>query len=142
MTLTLDDLDHRLIRLLRDDARLPAATLARRLGVSRGTVQNRVDRLVSGGVVLGFTLRLRSDVESSGVRAITSVEVRAADMKAVVAALKRLPDVVRIHSTNGRWDLVLEIVAPDLATLDRTLHDVRAIRGVSLSETSILLSEF
>jgi DNA-binding Lrp family transcriptional regulator len=141
MALVLDDLDHRLIRELRDDARLPAATLARRLGVSRGTVQNRLDRLVAGGVILGFTLRLRGDVEASGVRAITSVEVRGADMKAVVAALKRLPDVARIHSTNGRWDLVLEIAAPDLATLDRALHDVRAIRGVSLSETSILLSE-
>jgi DNA-binding Lrp family transcriptional regulator len=141
MSLALDDLDHRLIHALRDDARLPTATLARRLGVSRGTVQNRIDRLVAGGVLLGFTVRLRADVERVGVRAITSVEVRAADMRVVIGALKGLPDVVRIHSTNGRWDLVLEIAAPDLSTLDRTLHDIRAIRGVSLSETSILLSE-
>jgi DNA-binding Lrp family transcriptional regulator len=141
MSAVLDDLDHRLIQLLRDDARLPTVTLARRLGVSRGTVQNRIDRLVAGGVLLGFTVRLRGDVERAGVRAITSVEVRAADMRVVTGALKRLPDIVRIHSTNGRWDLVLEIVAPDLATLDRTLHDVRSIRGVSLSETSILLAE-
>lgn len=140
MALSLDDLDHRLIRQLRDDARLPTATLARILGVSRGTVQNRIDRLVEGGVLLGFTVRLRGDVAAAGVRAITSVEVRAADIKVVVAALKRLPDVARIHSTNGRWDLVLEINAPDLSTLDRALHDIRAIKGVSLSETSILLS--
>ena len=141
MAPSLDDLDHRLIRQLRDDARQPTATLARILGVSRGTVQNRIDRLITGGVLLGFTVRLRGDVAATGVRAITSVEVRAADIKAVVAALKRLPDVTRIHSTNGRWDMVLEINAPDLATLDRALHDIRAIKGVSLSETSILLSE-
>ncbi|HUG61847.1 MAG TPA: Lrp/AsnC family transcriptional regulator [Methylomirabilota bacterium] len=137
----MDDLDRHLIQLLRDNARLPTVTLGRILGVSRGTVQNRIDRLQSAGVLLGFTVRLRGDVETGRVRAIASVEVRAADTRAVVAALKRLPDIGRIHSTNGRWDLVLEINAPDLATLDRTLHDIRAVKGVSLSETSILLSE-
>ena len=60
----LDDLDRRLIGLLRDDARLPSAALARRLGVSRGTVQNRIDRLIASGVVLGFTARLRGDAEA------------------------------------------------------------------------------
>lgn len=137
----LDDTDHRLIALLRDDARLPAVTLARRLGVSRGTVQNRIDKLREAGVILGFTVRLRGDVETGRIRAIASVEVRGSDTRQVVAALKRLPDVTRIHSTNGRWDLVVEVNAADLKSLDRTLHDIRAIKGVSLSETSILLSE-
>lgn len=138
---TLDDLDRRLVQALRDNARLPTVTLARMLGVSRGTVQNRIDRLLAAGVLLGFTVRLGGDGEAGGVRAITQVEVRAADTRAVVNALKRIPAVTRIHSTNGRWDLVLDVNAPDLAALDRALHDVRAIRGVSLSETSILLSE-
>jgi DNA-binding Lrp family transcriptional regulator len=137
----LDDVDKRLIQALRDDARLPTSTLARRLGVSRGTVQNRIDRLIAGGILLGFTIRLRGDAEVGLVRAITSLEVRSADTRAVIAALKRMPDVGRIHSTNGRWDLVVEINTADLATLDRVLHEIRAVRGVSLSETSILLSE-
>lgn len=141
MTQPLDDVDRRLVQLLRDDARLPTATLGRILGVSRGTVQNRIDRMRRSGVLLGFTIRLRSDTETGRVRAITSVEVRAADGRAVVSALKRLPEVRRIHSTNGRWDLVLDLDAPDLATLDRALHDIRAVKGVTLSETSILLSE-
>jgi DNA-binding Lrp family transcriptional regulator len=139
--LALDDLDHALLRDLRLDARLPAATLARRLGVSRGTVQNRIDRLREAGVIAGFTVRLRSDAEGAGVRAITSVEVRGGDSRAVVQALKRLPDVTAIHSTNGRWDLVLEVRSPDLAALDAALHAIRAVKGVSLSETSILLAE-
>jgi DNA-binding Lrp family transcriptional regulator len=137
----LDEVDKRLIQALRDDARLPTATLARRLGVSRGTVQNRIDRLKASGVLLGFTVRLRGDAETGEIRAITSLEVRSADTRTVVAALKRMPDVGRIHSTNGRWDLVVEINTADLATLDRVLHEIRAVRGVSLSETSILLSE-
>ena len=137
----LDDLDRRLIGELRADARLPTATLARRLGVSRGTVQNRIDKLVAGGVILGFTVRLRGEVDTGRIRAVTALELRAGDKKAVVEALKRMPDVARVHSTNGRWDLIVDINAADLATLDRVLNDIRATRGVSLSETSILMSE-
>lgn len=136
----LDELDRRLIEMLRDDARLPTATLARRLGVSRGTVQNRIDRLVAGGVLLGFTVRLAGDVETAGVRALVSIEVRAAETRAVVSALRRMPEVRRLHSTNGRWDLVAEIATDDLAALDATLTAIRTLKAVANSETSILLS--
>lgn len=137
----LDDTDRRLVALLRANGRLPAATLARHLGISRGTVQNRLDRLLATGVILGFTVRLQSDAEGAGVRAIISIEVRSADTRTVVAALRRMPEVGRIHSTNGRWDLVAEIATPDLASLDRALTEIRALKPVTTSETSILLSE-
>lgn len=137
----LDDIDRRLIGLLRDDSRLPSATLSRRLGVSRGTVQNRIARLVETGVLLGFTVRLGGDAETAGVRAIMSIEVRSADTRAVVAALRRMPEVGRIHSTNGRWDIVAEIGTSDLAALDRALTEIRALKPVANSETSILLAE-
>nr|WP_280514517.1 Lrp/AsnC family transcriptional regulator [Chthonobacter albigriseus] len=96
---------------------------------------------MSSGILRGFTIRLRGDAEAGAVRAITSLEVRSADTKAVVGALKRMPDVGRVHSTNGRWDLVVEINTGDLATLDSVLHEIRGVKGVSASETSILLSE-
>ncbi|HRO13397.1 Lrp/AsnC family transcriptional regulator [Amaricoccus sp.] len=137
----LDDLDRQLIALLRNDGRLPAATLARQLGVSRGTVQNRIDRLLAGGVILGFTLRLASEGAGAGVRAIMAIEVRSADTRAVLAALRRMPEVGRVHSTNGRWDLVAELATPDLAALDRALTEIRALKAVANSETSILLAE-
>lgn len=136
----LDETDRRLIALLRNDARTPSAALARILGVSRGTVQNRVARLEAAGVILGFTVRLGAD-QAAAVRAIMAIEVRSADTRAVVVALRRLPEVARVYSTNGRWDLVAEIDAPDLATLDRTLTTIRALRAVTNSETSILLAE-
>ena len=100
----LDDLDRRLIGLLRADARLPNATLARHLGVSRGTVQNRLDRMTAGGVLLGYTVRLSGDAGGAAVQAVMSIEVRSADTRAVVMALRRMPEVGRVWSTNGRWD--------------------------------------
>ncbi|MFO1207984.1 MAG: Lrp/AsnC family transcriptional regulator [Amaricoccus sp.] len=138
---TLDDLDHRLIGLLRGDSRLPSATLARQLGVSRGTIQNRIARLLSAGVVLGFTVRLRDEAADPAVRAIMSIEVRSAEVASVVGALRRMPEVGRVWSTNGRWDLVAEIATADLAALDRALTRIRALKPVATSETSILLAE-
>jgi DNA-binding Lrp family transcriptional regulator len=137
----LDDLDKRLLVALRADSRLPAATLAKRLGTSRGTVQNRIDRLIADGILLGFTIRLRGEAESGQVRAITSLELRSAEAKSVIAALQRIPDIGRVYSTNGRWDLVAEINTESLAALDRVLAEIRALRAVAQSETSILLSE-
>jgi DNA-binding Lrp family transcriptional regulator len=137
----LDDLDHRLIGLLRADSRLPSATLARRLGVSRGTVQNRIARLLAAGVVLGFTVRLADAAAGPAVKAMVAIEVRSAEVRAVVTALRRMPEVGRVWSTNGRWDLVAEIATGDLAALDRVLTAIRALRPVANSETSILLAE-
>jgi DNA-binding Lrp family transcriptional regulator len=137
----LDEIDRGLIEMLRDDSRLPTATLARRLGVSRGTVQNRIDRLVAAGVIQGFTIRLQSDVDTGQIAAITSLEIRSSDHKPVITQLKRLPEVARIHATNGRWDLIVEIRTRDLASLDRVLTAIRTIKAVSASETSILLAE-
>ncbi len=137
----MDELDHRLIRLLRHDGRLSAASLAERLGTSRGTVQNRIERMRSSGVLLGFTVRMRGDLEEGGVRAVTSLEVRSAETASVIAALRRMADVGRVFATNGRWDLVLHINTDSLASLDRCLQQIRALRAVGQSETSILLSE-
>lgn len=138
---TLDDLDRALIAFLRADARMPVASLAQRLGVSRGTVQNRIDKLVARRVLLGFTVRLRADVETAAVRALMTLEVRPGDLRSVVARLKREPAVTRIFSTNGRWDLVCEIATTDLAALDAVITDIGAVPGVAQSETSICLSE-
>lgn len=137
----LDETDRGLIEMLRDNGRLPTAMLARRLGVSRGTVQNRIDRLVAAGIIQGFTIRLAGDVDTGLIAAITSLEIRSSDHKPVIAQLKRLPEVARIHATNGRWDLIVEIRTRDLVSLDRVLTAIRTIKAVSASETSILLAE-
>jgi DNA-binding Lrp family transcriptional regulator len=136
-----DALDRDLIALLRHDSRTPAALLAKQLKVSRSTVQNRIARLQRSGLLLGFTVRLRTDMATGGVRAITQIEVRGGAGDRVVAALRRLPEVVKIYSTNGRWDLVAEIRTEDLAGFDQTLRQLRDVEGIAASETSLLLAE-
>lgn len=135
----MDDLDHRLVALLRLDARTPAAKLAAALRVSRATVQNRIQRMLAQGVIQGFTLRARPAGDAQRVRAITCIEVKGERTDGVVRALRGLPQVVAIHSTNGRWDLVAELETASLAAFSQTLDDLRRIDGVSVTETSLLL---
>ena len=136
----MDDVDRQLIAVLRDDARTPVATLAKRLGVSRGTVQNRIDRLMRQGEVLGFTLRLPPQAEAQRVRAVMAIAVEGERSSAVVAALRGFPEIEAVHTTNGRWDLLAELSADSLAAFSRALDGVRQIKGIATTETSILLA--
>jgi DNA-binding Lrp family transcriptional regulator len=135
-----DDLDRRLIALLRADSREPAATLARKLKVSRGTVQNRIGRLLASGEISGFTVRTRPDVEANRVRAIMSIAIEGERSGAVVKALSGLPQVAAVHTTNGRWDLVAELDVETLGAFSATLDTIRQIEGIASTETSILLA--
>ncbi|AVX05601.1 putative HTH-type transcriptional regulator [Maritalea myrionectae] len=135
-----DALDRELIALLRRDGRASLAKIANILGVSRGTVQNRLDRLTEVGALLGFTVRVREDYGHDMVRAIMMVEVVGKTTSDVIKKLRGMPEVQYIHSTNGAWDLVVEIQASSLPEFDRVLREVRMIDNILNSETSILLS--
>ncbi len=135
-----DDLDRRLIALLRADSRAPVAALAKTLKVSRGTVQNRIARLLARGVIQGFTVKTRPDVEANRVRAIMSIAVEGERSAAVVKRLKGFPEVATVHTTNGRWDLIAELDVETLAAFSATLDTVRQIEGIASTETSILLA--
>ena len=136
----MDDTDQRLIALLRENARVPVATLAHLLKVSRGTVQNRIDRLTADGVIGGFTVRLKPEAEPQRVRAITMIAVDGEHATAVVKALRGLPEVHALHTTNGRWDIVVELGVDSLEAFDQALQRIQLIKGISNSETSLLLS--
>jgi len=135
-----DDLDRRLIGILREDGRAPISKLSEILGVSRATVQTRLDRLIANGTVLGFTIRAREDHGADGVRAIMMIEVRGKSTTAVIRHLRGLPELRQLHSTNGKWDLVAELTTGNLTAFDRVLREVRGVDGITNSETSILLS--
>lgn len=136
----MDDLDRRLIALLRENARSPTAVLAKQLKVSRGTVQNRLDRLQASGTLLGYTIRLGDFDDMRRVRAVSTIQIEGGRMAAVVAALREVPAVQTVHSTNGRWDLVAEIDAPDLAAFSAALDAIRAIVGIVATESNLLLT--
>lgn len=136
----LDDLDRRLIAELRTNGREPVASLAKTLGVTRATVNNRLARLVASGTVLGFTVRIREEAETDVIRAITLIEVEGRSTDDVIRKLRGFPEVQALHSTNGGWDLVADLRASTLTEFDRLLGRIRSIEGVVNSETSILLS--
>lgn len=135
-----DELDHKLISILREDGRAPLSKLAEILGVSRGTVQVRLDRLLQSGAALGFTIRVRQDYDEGAIRAIMMIEVQGRSTTKVIKFLRGLPELHSLHTTNGSWDLVAEIRAANLHEFDRVLREVRTVEGVQNSETSILLS--
>ena len=134
-----DELDRELIALLRADSRKPAATLAKALKVSRGTVQNRIERLVRDGVIQGFTIKTRPDA-SNRVRAVMTIAIEGERSGAVTRALRGFPEVAAVHTTNGRWDLVAELDVETLAAFSAALDRIRQIEGNASTETSILLA--
>ncbi len=139
----MDDLDLRLIALLRQDARMPAAVLAERLGVARGTVRNRLHRLEDAGVITGYTVTLRPQAApEAGIRAWMAVEVEGNQTREVVAHLRGEPGLVALHDTNGRWDLLAELRAGSTAELSQVLERIRLIKGIRHTETSILLATY
>jgi DNA-binding Lrp family transcriptional regulator len=136
----MDDTDRQLIALLRDDARMPVVALAKKLRVARATVQNRITRLETEGTIVGYTVRLRPEAEAHRIRAIMSISIDGHHGDAVGRALRGHPNVVALHTTNGRWDFMAELRADTLEAFDKVLNTVRAIKGISNTETSILLS--
>ena len=136
----MDELDRDLIALLRADSRQPASALAARLKVSRGTVQNRIERLLARGAIQGFTIKTRPEVEANRVRAIMCISIEGERTGAVVKALRGFPQVDRVHTTNGRWDLVAELDTENLAEFSHTLDQIRLVAGIAATETSILLA--
>lgn len=135
----MDDLDVRLIGRLRENARESVASLAKQLKVSRGTIQNRIDKLVSSRVLLGFTVRTAPEAATYRVRAITMIRTEG-DADAVVRALRGFPEVRALHTTNGQWDIVAELATETLQQFDEVLRQIGKVRGVANTETSLLLS--
>lgn len=139
---SLDDTDRELIGLLLDNARLSIVTLAKKLRVARATVQNRIAKLERDGVIVGYTVRLRPNVDTQRIRAITSIAVEGNRATEIRRRLTGHPNVVALHTTNGRWDLVAELRTDTLEAFDTVLNELRLIDGIANTETSILLSTY
>ncbi|MFZ0569076.1 MAG: Lrp/AsnC family transcriptional regulator [Rhodomicrobium sp.] len=136
----MDDTDRKLIHLLCGNARLPVASLAAILGVSRATVQKRLDRLIEAGTISSFTITTNAEAEPGAVRAVMMIEIEGERSETVLRALRRFHEVVAVHTTNGRWDLVVELKTDGLDTFDKALRSIREMKGIASSETSLLLS--
>jgi DNA-binding Lrp family transcriptional regulator len=136
----MDDIDARLIDALRDDARAPTAALARAMGLSRTTVQSRLERLERQGVIAGYTVRL-SDVHERGqIHAYVMMTVSHKQAAAVTAAIRRLPAVRALQSVSGPFDLIARAVTPTVADMDALIDALGALDGIERTTSSIVLS--
>jgi DNA-binding Lrp family transcriptional regulator len=139
---SLDDTDRELIGLLRDDARLSVVALAGKLRVARATVQNRIARLEKSGTIVGYTVKLKPSAEAHRIRAIMSIAVEGNRAAEIRRELSGPPDVIALHSTNERRDLIAELRADTLEAFDKVLNAIRLTDGIAITEASILLSSY
>ena len=121
---------------------MTVAALATRLGVSRGTVSNRIRRLEDERVIVGYTVRLRPDMPHNEIKAWMSIAVEGNQSRSVIASLLGEPGVAALHDTNGRWDLLAELSADNLQALAKVLERIRLLKGISHTETSIHLETY
>lgn len=136
----MDEIDTSLVALLKENARLPVAALAQSLGLARSTVQSRIERLERKGVIRGYTVRLGRDAEGASIRATALLQIEPRTLPAVLGRLKAVAEVVSVHTTSGRFDLIVTLSATSTEALDLALDAIGATSGVRSSESLVHLS--
>jgi DNA-binding Lrp family transcriptional regulator len=132
--------DQQLLTVLRENARASTADIARRLKLSRTTVQSRIERLERQGVIGGYTVRVNDAAERDYIRAHIMITVLPKQMATVVQVLHGMPEVRVLHSVSGAFDLVAMGVVPTVAEMDELTDRIGAIDGVERTTSSIILS--
>jgi DNA-binding Lrp family transcriptional regulator len=136
----MDDLDRNILGLLGADARMSVATLSRRLKVARSTIQARLERLETTGIIAGYTLRLGEAAREGRLRASVLLTIEPRSQAAVLTRLKSIAEVERVFTTSGRFDFLLQVACPNTQVLDQVLDQIGAMTGVRASESLIHLS--
>jgi DNA-binding Lrp family transcriptional regulator len=136
----MDEIDKRLLAALGENARAPAAQLGRRLGLSRTTVQSRIERLERRGIIIGYAARLSPEHERGAVRAQVMITVRPKEQRAVEAALRAIPEVRVLQTVSGAFDMVAQVVAASTTEMDDLVDAIGELPGVERTTSSIVLS--
>ncbi len=129
-----------LLGLLRLNAREPIAALARKLGVSRTTIQDRLRKLEKSGVISGYAVKLGAETSQSGLAALITLAVeprRQVDVGRIVA---KFPEVETLHAISGKHDFVVMVRAESASAIDALIDRFAGIPGVTDIETSVILS--
>ncbi|MFC6637963.1 Lrp/AsnC family transcriptional regulator [Sulfitobacter sediminilitoris] len=135
----MDNLDNRIISELRHDARVPLSDLAAALNTSRTTLRARIARLQERGEIVGFTVLTRADVMRDPVRGLMMIGIEGRGTERITRQLSGFAEVRAVHSTNGRWDVIVEIGTETLEAFDAVLTRIRRLDGIVASETNLLL---
>lgn len=136
----LDDTDRALLALLRENARAPTAELARRLKLSRTTVQSRLARLERSRAIAGYTVTAPADEEAALVRAHILITLEPRKSASIEAALRRIPELRTLHSVSGPFDLIAIVAATSIGELDALIDRIGQLDGVERTTSAIVLS--
>lgn len=136
----MDDIDKQMVGLLSGNARMPVATIAKRLKLARSTVQARLDRLETTGVIAGYTLRLGEAARQRRIIATVLLTIELRQQPQIVQRLKSMPEVERVFTASGRFDLILSLATPTTEAMDDLLDRIGAIPGIRTSESLIHLA--
>lgn len=137
---SLDEVDERLLTLLRDDARQTIAQLAKELGISRGAIYSRLARLEEAKVVAGYTVRLGHAFAASRIRAHMMIKTLPRFHREVEGALAALHQVQAIHAISGEYDIIAMLEAEDSTQLNELIDEVGLLEGVERTTTSVILA--
>ncbi|MEQ1144110.1 Lrp/AsnC family transcriptional regulator [Acinetobacter soli] len=137
-----NDTDEQILGLLRDNARMSITDLANKVKVSRATIQKRIEYMENQGIITGYTIRIKPLSERNMIRAWMNIMVEGTKASAVIKELRINPNVSKLHTTNGKWDLLVELQTESLESFDQSLELIRKISGIYNTETSILLSTY
>jgi DNA-binding Lrp family transcriptional regulator len=140
-TMELDATDLRILRELDDDARLPAALLAQRLGLARGTVHARLAKLDAPGALRSTTTRVRPSSLGRSISAMVRAEIDQHFLGAAIEALHGVPEVVECFAPAGDTDLLMRVVARSPDDLYRVSEAIRLCPGIVRTSTSVFLRE-
>jgi len=136
----MDDLDQKLLAALAADSSTSTSRLARRFKVARSTVQARIERMETTGIIAGYTVKLGNVALARRIKATVLVEVEAREGAGVIQKLRAMPEVEVVHTTTGRYGLILQIAAETTTALDEVLDRIGLIAGVRSSESLIHLT--
>lgn len=136
----LDEIDRRLLALLRDDARQTIAQLAKELGISRGQIYSRLARLEEEQVVVGYTVRLGDAFTASRMRAHVMIKTLPRFHREVEMALASLPQVQSIHAISGEYDIIAMLETGGSNSLNELIDDIGLLEGVEKTTTSVILA--
>ena len=136
----MDDTDKRLIAHLRQNGRASISDIAATLNITRTTARTRLEKLTDGGEIVGYTVLTRSDVATHPVRGLMMLAIVGRHAEKIARILGKIPEVQAIHSTNGVWDLILEVGTETLEQFDKVLTEIRRNEAITRSETNLLLS--
>ncbi|MDA8914278.1 Lrp/AsnC family transcriptional regulator [Amylibacter sp.] len=126
--------------MLKKNARLPISSISQEIGVSRVTVQKKIQKLEENGIITGYTTKLNSDSFRHKVKGWILINAEANKEEKAIKSMMKLPEITGLYTTNGKWDLAAEITSTNLEDFDRAISALRSINGVLETETSLLLS--